>query len=498
MCLLGRKTRFTGCLRLDKDSIVILADDGAYIKSINNDTSYSQIFGKSDDVSLSDIQLSGDTIRITGTNCFAGNCSFYIYENIGRTKNWGKTIEKYNKQCFGDTCYCSQRDTQLTPNGDFQIAEIMKRSNDGGKTWEEIAGAPGSTKAIISSYWLSPRICWVVMTYQRNTIYKTDDYGNSWVNVRIEDFNEMGTITFLKFYSTTFAALVLSQQLFIMRDGFHFHKIPTPPINAITFLDTSNGYIAAESCLYRTKNGGITWDSIGFKDEIKNTYDKYILSRNNMYYHNAAVGWLWGKQGCLMSTTDSGTTWKSHSAFIGEGNNVGLTFIDDSTGYIATSGKFLTTKTTTAGQTWNTVQSSSPVHTNPVTIARDSSWYIGNLRSFDRGKSWDTIHIPVTFSALYPVSHNIIYGASGYTVYKSNDAGLTWSSKALPTYEQLISFDFIDSLNGFVLGKSGTVFKTTDGETWSKINDNTIFAVTVFSKDNIYRPEHRIDPQQIL
>jgi len=88
----------------------------------------------------------------------------------------------------------------------------------------------------------------------------------------------------------------------------------------------------------------------------------------------------------------------------------------------------------------------------------------------------------VFFISLFEV---ICVGDLG-TILKSNDMGITWSSRTTGTLDSLRSVYFPDSLTGYATGVHGVIFKTTNGgETWFAVTGITTGQLTsVFFTNN--------------
>ena len=57
-------------------------------------------------------------------------------------------------------------------------------------------------------------------------------------------------------------------------------------------------------------------------------------------------------------------------------------------------------------------------------------------------------------------------------VLKTTDGGTTWSTYLFPTFPFFVSIYFVDSLQGWVVGDAGVVFKTINGgDTWTRQGD---------------------------
>jgi photosystem II stability/assembly factor-like uncharacterized protein len=64
-------------------------------------------------------------------------------------------------------------------------------------------------------------------------------------------------------------------------------------------------------------------------------------------------------------------------------------------------------------------------------------------------------------------------GAFG-SVFRSDDAGLSWTAQVTPVNQSLFDVSFVDRDHGIVVGKSGIVLRTSDGgESWQRVESTT-------------------------
>jgi len=161
---------------------------------------------------------------------------------------------------------------------------------------------------------------------------------------------------------------------------------------------------------------------------------------------NANTGFVCGKNGLVLKTSDGGLTWLSKNS--GTTNDLAcIKFIDSNTGFA--SGGFSSTspqncrliKTTDGGESWSDIQVSS-------TGCGGGSYFIDSKIGFYAYA--DNLYNPSVIAKTIDGGQNwsIVYSASGWVSY----------------------FHFVDNLNGYATVNNGTVLKTTDGgQTWNPI-----------------------------
>ncbi len=186
-----------------------------------------------------------------------------------------------------------------------------------------------------------------------------------------------------------------------------------------------------------TTDGGATWERQSF-DSTQSRSDAFIL--------NDTHSWVALSYGGVVSTADSGASWKQHKGInqvqIG---TTGIFFLDERRGWVAgwrgkqqgiTSGvqfvKYLTdgmvAYTTDGGETWTRVDA-------------DSGKFLWDVVFMDAQEGWAV-------------------GSSGQTMH-STDGGRTWSLEPPVTDSTLRAITFSDPNTAWAVGENGTVLKLT-------------------------------------
>lgn len=226
----------------------------------------------------------------------------------------------------------------------------------------------------------------------------------------------------------------------------HYQSISFPTPDTGFAVSTPNNFTDPETNFLRTTNGGDTW-TVSKVQGVRATDVKFLTTKRGY-----AIGHdLSCSCGMIASSTDGGSNWAP------------VTFPDITS--------------------LNSIAFATP---NIAVVSGTKSTI---LRSTDGGNNWTPIKIDATVEAglgrIMFTSPTVGYmmGISTavgvrYLVYKTTDAGLTWS-KVLdggpgtngPTYQ---SMDFVSSEIGYVTGRHNgkAIYKTTDGGAhWTRIYD---------------------------
>lgn len=253
----------------------------------------------------------------------------------------------------------------------------------------------------------------------------------------------------------------------------------------VQFLDASQGWITGKSgTVLKTTDGGSTWLS----KPSGVTVDLIAIDMLD-----ASTGWIAGRSGTVLKTTDGGESWAPQTSGTVEWLH-GVLFLDASTGWINGMNGTIR-KTTDGGVTWN-AQASGTTNTIVTIVFIDGSngWGVGQnevvLRTTDAGASWTTISLG-SFYVLEDV--HFANALDGWTVGRSGitrrttDGGVTWANRFVPN-GWLKGLEFTGPSTAWAMGTAGAIFWTTDaGATWNP--DASGVSVDLW-KSSFPRPEH--------
>jgi photosystem II stability/assembly factor-like uncharacterized protein len=215
---------------------------------------------------------------------------------------------------------------------------------------------------------------------------------------------------------------------------------PNQRLSNVCFTDALNGFAVggvrfSNDLIYRTQDGGTTWDSFPSP-----TSEKIVFEAE---FRNANLGLLGSLDGRILRTEDGGNSWTTYQNFNWWAVN-GITFVNDSL-VLAASGDYYK-----KGQI---------------------------LRSTDAGKNWSVIDT-FDFELRDIVFVNETHGfACGYgALMETLDAGLTWELTGEKN-EFFTSICFPSPFVGYMVGRTGSILKTIDGGKswdWQRNGNNPI------------------------
>lgn len=234
------------------------------------------------------------------------------------------------------------------------------------------------------------------------------------------------------------------------QNWFQINSGTQKKINTICFTSSTNGYLGGnDSLLMKTNDGGATWTNVNYTGVTFYPNGAHIL---NLQFLNDNVGFMTvGPYSGSYGTTNGGVTWSLIPLPGNQCYNKGLFFFDENNGFIGGSGCFqgeLISAVTSANWltgTWNLNTLNAPTsfpdnyitdihfHNPQYGLAASRSGYI--YRTGNGGLSWDSVATTLPLNEITSVliiNDTLAYAgyqttASGFGLYISTDAGLSWS-----------------------------------------------------------------------
>jgi len=262
------------------------------------------------------------------------------------------------------------------------------------------------------------------------------------------------------------------------------------------FVNNNTGWFlksndAIFSKLYKTTNGGTTWDSV--------IINEHIVS---VYFLNERLGWL----GSSNRTTNGGLNWTTIPSTF-EANS--LFFLDSVTGFgTGTFGGVY--KTTNGGVNWASVYFNGYSRFNSVYFINSSTGVAAGergtlIRTTNSGVNWviiETNETPPNILGFGNSLNNVVFAnGTGYVMGNfgvikkstSDSYGGIWETLTMHSGILLIKTNFLNTNTGYISGtnpydrKQNYVIKTTNsGNNWLKAfnNPDTNCNVCYFVNEN--------------
>ncbi len=328
-------------------------------------------------------------------------------------------------------------------------------------------------------------------------IVKTTNGGLSFDTIRILP-SGIGTVWGMHFLNASTGYLAGTSTYNIMKTtngGLNWTVLPnvTSALYRGVYAADENNIMAVSSTggnFYSTTNAGNSWNV----SNVTATGELY-----GMKFNNAMTGYVCGSAGLVRYTTDGGASWSGINT--PTGNSLYNIVIDGSTVYV--SGTVSTEeifKSTDNGNSWGTVSYAGvSTFTGFYAFSFDklgnnmmvNGQYGEMLKSTNNGANWSTLSYRASLANLsgdlYAQSNNgrvIAIGAnlgSNDGIVNSPDGGQTWSPANFIINSYCSSISMINPTTGYVCGRYGLFFKTTNGGvTWDTSKSNNPIFSTEF------------------
>lgn len=259
--------------------------------------------------------------------------------------------------------------------------------------------------------------------------------------------------------------------------------ISSSHLTNIYFADSLTGWMTGNGGLWRTLDGGHTWE----------TQETGVSTRlRSLYFIDAQTGWIAGSFGTILKTEDGGASWEVKDP---DDNKIyyNIFFIDHSAGWVAgRDGTIL--KTTDGGDHWIRLDTGTEEWLiNVYFLDRDRGWAVGRegtvLRTTDGGDTW-TSQAPGADDWLYRIlftdSENGLIVGYGGAMLKTSDGGESWTPLDPGVTDTLSNVFFVNADVGWTVGFSGSILRTMDGgATWTPQFSGTnehLFGVHFFNE----------------
>ena len=287
-------------------------------------------------------------------------------------------------------------------------------------------------------------------------------------------------ITFLAI--VLFATGALSQSY---QDWKWLHQSPQGnELRWVKMWDANTIYaIGGKGTFIRTTNGGTNW----FVQHTAGRTAGIPIQKadlRNAWFFNQSTGIVIGSFGSIFRTTDGGITFDSTNNPAPTNTTfTGISFINNLTGYVVCGlTDYRLMKTTNGGITWNNNIGTNPGYSNPYVLHAFTENKLivfnqlgDNFITTNGGFSWNTYPIGnlVNFNNAVFLDANTGYACGDWGRCRyTNDGGYTWANMAGILFDRNIHFTDIKYRNNavYLTGNSNYIYRSSNhGDTWDSI-----------------------------
>ncbi|NOQ25598.1 MAG: T9SS type A sorting domain-containing protein [Bacteroidales bacterium] len=276
-----------------------------------------------------------------------------------------------------ESVYCINNDTVISVGE----AGVILRTINGGQNWNQLSS--GTSEILNEVFFCNNTDGYIVG--RNGTVLKSSDAGATWVNLNFPN-------------------------------SYH--------ISSCNFFNKDTGWVATEypGTVYKTVNGGSSWDSI-----------YHVSSFYDIYFIDSDTGFVVSFTEFVYRTTDGGENWSAINvgAYMGL---QGIYFANKQIGYVCGGSNLY--KTTDSGITWTEITTSYN--------------YLFNL------------HFPTLMTGYCAGTNEMpVYGG----IAKTTDGGQTWVGEDWLRAKDVY---FVHADTGYVVTRDGEIFKTTNGSIYKE------------------------------
>lgn len=240
-------------------------------------------------------------------------------------------------------------------------------------------------------------------------------------------------------------------------------------LTAIHFADGHNGWVLGSEAVYRTTDGGRSWQLC----------EEFGSKARSMHFVDSRQGWIAGVGGIVVYTGDGGESWVRQCPDGPTESFQGVRFVSLSEGWAA--GSSSVRHSTDAGATWETQYRDTTKNIVDMQFVDSSNGWIAVdsqsaassvLYTDDGGRTWTEVSLPIHG----PKDVYFLDGTHGWVaawddmgLLRTIDGGRSWLEMPVPPPAPISTVWFIDTLKGWVDFR-GALLRTTDGgRTWEKL-----------------------------
>lgn len=296
----------------------------------------------------------------------------------------------------------------------------------------------------------------------------------------------------MKFKYIVFVLLTLSQ-FSISGQWVEKSILTNSTLSSVHFVNDDIGYATGDNQVFKTENGGESWEVSFSGDDLIFLRDIVTIDQNVVIAVGQDVA---NNSAFIVKTSDNGLSWSPITTVISNSLN-SVFFTSFTTGYCC-GNRGSIYRSIDSGETWEELNSGVDLTLGSIHFVNDSVGItVGGstiLKTANAGDTWNNVSSPSSdnLQSIHFVNQQVGY-AVGWNgeIIKTIDCGLSWSTQASVNMFGNLDVVFTDENTGYVVGgqmNESSIQKTVDGgETWLDVSPNIPNGLTsvYFSSFNI-------------
>lgn len=277
-------------------------------------------------------------------------------------------------------------------------------------------------------------------------------------------------------------------------NSWDYNRIAENSLNSLSMISDNEGWIAgSEGFLYKTTDGGVSWDKNISHRAINLLYGDFY----EVNFVDGNTGWAFDSHSNIIKTTNGGKKWLPQNIILPDDVSITNSYFENyNTGFfVGTKGTIY--KTTNGGVNWFSINFSDKNFNSIEMVNSLTGWVCGEkgtlIKTTNSGKIWEQVTLPYPNTDLKRVkfldeNNGMVVGSSGKT-YRTSDGGATWTFENSGATDHY-SIHIISNNSAYISSATGNIVKFNEKSVRTKpqINSENIIPSEISLFQNYPNP----------